>query len=72
MKRFSLLLKMKVRSDLTYADVVKRRQGKLIRVICLAFVGKPALVLSVYDNPFDLRSRLGPENTGTATVAILP
>ena len=51
---------MKVRSDLTFADVVKRRQGKLIRVICLAFVGKPALVLSVYDNPFDLRSRLGP------------
>ena len=60
MKRFSLLLKMKVRSDLTYADVVKRRQGKLIRVICLAFVGKPALVFSVYDDPFDLRSRLGP------------
>ena len=60
MNRFSLLLNMKVRSDLTYADVVKRRQGKLIRVICLAFVGKPALVLSVYDNPFDLRSRLGP------------
>jgi hypothetical protein len=60
MKRFSLLLKMKVRLGLTYADVVKTRQGKLIRVIQLPLVDKSALIISVYVDPFDLRSRLGP------------
>ena len=51
---------MKVRLGLTYADVVKTRQGKLIRVIQLPRVGKSALIISAYVDPFDLRSRLGP------------
>ena len=60
MKIFSYLLKMKVRPNLTYAEVVKAHRGRLIRVICLAFAGKPALIIDVYVEPFDLRSHLGP------------
>lgn len=51
---------MRVRPGLTYAEVVKAKQGKLIRVIRLALTGRPVLIINVYDNPFDLRSRLGP------------